>query len=175
MRRLAPFLFLVPWLLASPARANGQSLGLTVAPVGAFLLTGTPKGRLVGYSAGVGWSYRRPNAVAEVGGHVASSRLLTTATPVTVRLTPLRDARVRPYLGVGASLLVPHVETVARPPASSGLLVGAELSGGVGVELNQGFFLTTEARYQTFSAQGDPLSSERQELASAWLGVGLHL
>jgi hypothetical protein len=73
-------------------------------------------------------------------------------------------------------LVVPHMQSMAHSPrASSGLLVGAELSGGVGVELGQGFFLSTEARYQSFSTQGDPLSGDRQELGSAFLGLGLHL
>ncbi|WP_224365937.1 hypothetical protein [Hyalangium versicolor] len=169
-------LLVLSCLGASSAWAQGQSLGLTVAPVGAFMLTGTPKGRLIGYAAEVGWVYRRADALAEVGGHVATSQLLTTATPLAVRFTPLRDSWVRPYLGLGASLLVPHVPSAVRPVTSpSSLLVGAEVSGGVGVELRQGFFLATEARYQSFSTGGDPLSGERQALGSAFVGLGLHL
>lgn len=175
MRRIALFLLLLPCLLTTPAWAGGQSLGLTVAPLGAFLLSGTAHGRVAGYAAEVGWSYRRQDALAEVAGHVASSRFATTATPMAVRFTPLRDGIVRPYVGLGASLLVSHGLGMARSPRASGLLVGAELSGGVGVELGRGFFLSSEARYQSFSTEGDPLSGERQELGSAFLGLGLHL
>lgn len=173
MRRLVPFL--LPLLLATPAWARGQSLGLSVAPLGAFLLTGSSKGRVAGYAAEVGWSYRREDALAEVAGHVASSQVLTTATPLVVRFTPFRDSTFRPYVGLGASLLVPHTQAMTHAPTSSGLLVGAELSGGVGVELGRGFFLSTEARYQSFSTEGDPLSRERQELSSAFFGMGVHL
>ncbi|WP_224241823.1 hypothetical protein [Hyalangium gracile] len=176
MRRLVLLVLLIPSLVTSPAWASSQSLGFTVAPVGAFLLTGTPKGRVAGYAAEVGWSYRHADALAEVGGHVASSQFLTTATPVAVRFTPLRDSTIRPFVGLGASLLVPHLQSVAyQAMASSNMLVGAELSGGVGVELGQGFFLSTEARYQSFSTQGDPLSGERQELGSAFVGVGFRM
>ncbi len=173
MRRLV--LLLLPFLMASPAWAGGQSLGLTVAPLGAFLLTRSSKGRVVGYAAEVGWSYRRADALAEVGGHVASSQVLTTATPMVVRFTPCRDSTIRPYVGLGASLLVPHTRAMAHQPTSAGVLVGAELSGGVGVELGRGFFLSTEARYQSFSTEGDPLSGERQALGSAFFGLGVHL
>ncbi|MDY7229264.1 hypothetical protein [Hyalangium rubrum] len=175
MRRLASLLLLLPWLMTSPAWASSQSLGVTVAPAGAFLLTRATEGHVAGYSAALGWSYRRADALVEVGGNITTSQVLTTATPMTVRFTPLRDAPFRPFLGLGASLLVPHVRAVSGLATHPGLLVGAELSGGLGVELGGGFFFTSEARYQNFSAQGDPLSGERQEMLSAFLGLGLHL
>jgi hypothetical protein len=178
MSRL-PLLLCWAWvLLALPARAEPyRSLGITVAPVGAFVLTGTDLGRTSGYSAGLSWSYRKANAVLEVSGHVASSRLLTEATPMSVRLVPLGDTRVRPYLGLGASLLVAHQRPVSTlsEPVSRVLQVGAELCGGVGVELGSNLFLSGEVRYQNFSAGGDPFSGARQALASAYLGVGIRL
>ncbi|MGE6760953.1 hypothetical protein ACQKGO_23235 [Corallococcus interemptor] len=167
-------------LVATPALAEpANNLGITVAPLGAYVLQGrTEAERTVGYSAGLGWAYRKPEAVLEVGGHLASSRHLTEVTPMSVRVVPLGDTRVRPFLGVGASLLVPHSRP--RPTAldtlgSRVLQVGVELSGGVGVELGQNLFLSAEARYQNFSARGSPFSSERQSLRSTFLGLGMRL
>ncbi|EAU62865.1 hypothetical protein STIAU_2139 [Stigmatella aurantiaca DW4/3-1] len=161
---------------AGPAWAgSAQSLALTFSPVGGFLLTQAADGKAGGYSMEVGWSYRRTQALVEVGGHVASSRLLTAATPVSVRLTPFREARLRPSLGLGASFLIPHVRAVARQEGHPGLLVGLELSAGLELGLGEGWFLCSEAYYQNFSAEPEPLSGERQGMSSVFLGVGFRL
>ncbi|RKH52279.1 hypothetical protein, partial [Corallococcus aberystwythensis] len=163
-------------LLSAPALAEpARNLGITVAPLGAYVLQGSEEvGRTVGYSAGLGWAYRKPGAVLEVGGHLASSRHLTEVTPMAVRVVPLGDTRVRPFLGVGASLLVPHSRPQPAPDAlgSRVLQVGFELCGGVGLELGENLFLSAEARYQNFSARGNPFSGERQHLRSTFLGLG---
>ncbi|NOK22780.1 hypothetical protein HMI50_37800, partial [Corallococcus carmarthensis] len=54
-------------LLAAPALAEpARDLGITVAPLGAYVLQGDAEvGRTVGYSAGLGWAYRKPGAVLE--------------------------------------------------------------------------------------------------------------
>ncbi|MFB1482790.1 hypothetical protein [Corallococcus sp. RDP092CA] len=167
-------------LLAAPALAEpARNLGITVAPLGAYVLQGNAEAEhTVGYSAGLGWAYRKPGAVLEVGGHLASSRHLTEVTPMSVRVVPLGDTRVRPFLGVGASLLVPHSRPRPSAPDALGsrvLQVGFELCGGVGLELGDNLFLTAEARYQNFAARGDPFSGQRQSLRSTFLGLGLHL
>lgn len=167
-------------LVAAPALAEpARSLGVTVAPLGAYMLQrGDGVGRSVGYSAGLGWAYRKAGAVLEVGGHLASSRHLTEVTPMSVRMVPLGDTRVRPFLGVGASLLVPHSRPLPAAPDALGsrvLQVGFELCGGVGVELSRDFFLSAEARYQNFSARANPFSSDRQHLRSTFLGMGMRL
>jgi hypothetical protein len=166
-------------LVAAPARAEpARSLGVTVAPLGAYVLEGRSVERTVGYSVGLGWAYRRAGEVVEVGGHLASGRFLTAVTPVAVRVVPLGDTRVRPFLGVGASLLMPHARPQPAAPDALGsrvLQVGVELSGGVDVELGHGFFVAGEVRYQNFSARGDPFTGDRQTLTSTYLGLGLHL
>ncbi|RKG78764.1 hypothetical protein D7W82_31810 [Corallococcus sp. CA049B] len=167
-------------LLATPALAEpARNLGITVAPLGAYVLQGDAEGApTVGYSAGLGWAYRKPGAVLEVGGHLASSRHLTEVTPMSVRVVPLGDTRVRPFLGVGASMLVPHSRPQSVAPDTLGsrvLQLGFELCGGVGVELGENLFLSAEARYQNFSARGSPFSGERQSLRSTFLGLGMHL
>jgi len=106
---------------------------------------------------------------------VASSRVLTTATPLSVRLTPFRESRLRPSLGLGASFLIPHVRAVSRQEGHPGLLVGLELSGGLEFGLQESFFLCAEAYYQNFSAQPEPLSGERQGMSSVFLGMGVRL
>ncbi|MFP2930970.1 hypothetical protein ACLESO_38385 [Pyxidicoccus sp. 3LG] len=172
MRRLAVLLSLLaaPVALAEPPLRN---LGVTVAPVGAYVMTDTEGARETGYSAGVAWGYRRDFSVMEVGGHVAASRRRTEATPMSIRITPSGARRVRPYVGAGASLLMAHDKEDAK--ASRALQVGAELCGGVGVELGHQLFLSAEARYQNFSAGGDPFSGERQALTSGYLGLGFRL
>lgn len=166
-------------LFAAPALAESpRSLGVTVAPLGAYVLKGAEVGRSVGYTAGLGWAYRKTGAVLEVGGHLASGRHLTEVTPMAVRFVPLGDTRVRPFLGLGASLLVPHARPQPAAPDALGsrvLQVGVEFSGGVGVEVGRGFFLSGEARYQNFSAGGDPFSGDRQSLTSVFLGLGMRL
>ncbi|SEK31377.1 hypothetical protein SAMN05444354_101259 [Stigmatella aurantiaca] len=162
--------------LAGPAWAGrAHSLALTFSPVGGFLLTQAADGKAAGYSMELGWSYRRDEALVEVGGHVASSRVLTTATPLSVRLTPFRESRLRPSLGLGASFLIPHVRAVSRQEGHPGLLVGLELSGGLEFGLQESFFLCAEAYYQNFSAQPEPLSGERQGMSSVFLGMGVRL
>ncbi|MBU8894355.1 hypothetical protein DRW03_31565 [Corallococcus sp. H22C18031201] len=161
-------------LLALPASAaSDRGVDLTLAPVGGFVLRGPAKTRLSGLSAGLGWAYRRSGSLLEVGGHVSSCQWLTEATPLSLRWAPLGDAPVRPYLGLGATLLVAHARS--EPDAPRVLQVGAELSAGVGLELGGQLFLSAEARYQNVSARGEPFSGERQVLGSLYLGLGLHL
>lgn len=176
MRRPAVLLCCLSGLLAPVvARAEPplRNLGVTVAPVGAYVLTGTDGAHERGYMASLGWGYRRDLAVMEVGGHVATSRRRTEATPMSIRITPPGPRRVRPFLGAGASLLVTHEKPESAD--SRVLQVGAELCGGVGVELGRQLFLSAEARYQNFSAGGDPFSGERQALTSGYLGLGFRL
>ncbi|MDC0713971.1 hypothetical protein POL68_36230 [Stigmatella sp. ncwal1] len=176
MRRVWVVLVFCLGGLAGPAWAgHAQSLSITFSPVGGFLLTQAAEGKAAGYSVEVGWSYRRTHALVEVGGHVASSWVLTTATPVSVRFTPLREARLRPSLGLGASFLIPHVRAVSRQEGHPGLLVGLELSAGLELGLAEGWFLSSEAYYQNFSAQPEPLSGERQGMSSVFLGMGFRL
>ncbi|MCE9669478.1 hypothetical protein LY474_16835 [Myxococcus stipitatus] len=158
---------------AASAEAPSRSLGITVSPVGAYLLSDGKGGKEGGYSAGLSWGYRRAQSMLEVGGHVASSRRLTEATPLSLRLTPWAWGRVRPYLGLGLSFMVVH----ARPEedTSRSLQMGLELCGGVGVELGRQLFLSGEARLQNFSTSGDPFAGERQRLTSFFLGLGMHL
>ncbi|WP_164007438.1 acyloxyacyl hydrolase [Pyxidicoccus trucidator] len=175
MRRLAVLLSCLAGLSAPPVLAEPllRNLGVTVAPVGAYLLTDPEGAREAGYTASLAWGYRKHSSVMEVGGHVASSRRHTEATPMSIRITPSGPRRVRPYLGGGASLLMAHdKEDVA---ASRALQVGAELCGGVGVELGSQLFLSAEARYQNFSAGGDPFSGERESMTSGYLGLGFRL
>jgi hypothetical protein len=149
-------------LVAAPVHAEpARSVGITVAPLGAYVLEGRSVERTVGYSAGLGWAYRRADAVVEVGGHLASGRHFTSVTPMSVRVVPLGGTRVRPYLSMGASLLVPHSRPQPTAPDVLGsrvLQVGLELSGGVDVELGHGLFLAGEVRYQNFAAKGDPFT-----------------
>jgi hypothetical protein len=175
MRRLALLLTCLSSLSAPVARAEPplRNLGVTVAPVGAYRLTDTNGGRESGYSASVAWGYRKEYSVVEVGGHVASSRRRTETTPMSIRIAPAGPRRVRPYVGGGASLLMAHEKQDVA--ASHALQVGAELCGGVGVELGHQLFLSAEARYQNFSADGDPFSGERQALTSGYLGLGFRL
>ncbi|HZI14718.1 MAG TPA: hypothetical protein VE153_30400 [Myxococcus sp.] len=172
-----PVLLLSCLLLLAAAEARAEpalrNLGVTVSPVGAYLLTGTDGERVSGYSAGVSWGYRKVASMVEVGGHVASSRRLTETTPMSIRIAPPGPRRVRPYLGAGASLLMTHVQEDATAPRA--LQVGAEFCGGVGVELGRQLFLSAEARYQNFSADGDPFSGERKALTSGYLGLGFRL
>lgn len=175
MRCLRLLLLCLCGLVTPLARAEppSRSLGVTVFPVGAFVLTDTEGGREVGYSAGLAWSYRRELSMLEVGGHVASNRRLTEATPMSLRITPPTARRVRPYLGLGVSLLVSHGREGEEPPRA--LQLGAELCGGMDVELGRRLFLSAQARYQNFSASGSPFSGRRQALSTAFLGLGMHL
>ncbi|MFP2908064.1 hypothetical protein ACLESD_24040 [Pyxidicoccus sp. 3LFB2] len=175
MRRLAILLSCLAGLSAPGVRAEPllSNLGVTVAPVGAYLLKDPAGARETGYSASLAWGYRKDYSVMEVGGHVASSRRHTEATPMSIRITPSGPRRVRPFLGGGASLLMAHDKQDVA--ASRALQVGAELCGGVGVELGNQLFLSAEARYQNFSAGGDPFSGERESMTSGYLGLGFRL
>ncbi len=175
MRRLTVLLSCLAGLSAPSVRAEPplRNLGVTVAPVGGYVLKDAQGAREAGYSAGLAWGYRKSASVVEVGGHVASSRRLTEATPMSIRIAPAGPRRVRPYLGGGASLLMAHDRQDVA--ASRALQVGAELCGGVGVELGSQLFLSAEARYQNFSAGGDPFSGERESLTSGYLGLGFRL
>lgn len=175
MRRLIVLLSCLAGLFAPRGRAEPplHNLGVTVAPVGAYRLTHTQGARETGYSAGLAWGYRKDFSVVEVGGHVASSRRHTAATPMSIRIAPAGPRRVRPYLGGGASLLMAHDKQDVA--ASRALQVGVELCGGVGVELGHPLFLSAEVRYQNFSAGGDPFSGEREAMTSGYLGLGFRL
>jgi hypothetical protein len=175
MLRLAVVASLLTALVAPVARAAPplRNLGITVAPMGAYVLRDTDGTRESGYTASVAWGYRRELSGVEVGGHVASSRRRTEATPMSIRIAPAGPRRIRPYLGGGASLLMAHGKQDAD--GSRALQVGAEVCGGVGVELGGSLFLSAEARYQNFSADGDPFSGERQALTSGYLGLGFRL
>jgi len=175
MRRLALLLSCLAGLSAPEVCAEPlfRNLSVTVAPVGGYFLTDPGGARETGYSAGLAWGYRKGHSVMEVGGHVASSRRHTAATPMSIRVTPSGDRRVRPYLGGGASLLMAHDKQEVA--ASRALQVGAELCGGVRVELGHQLFLSAEARYQNFSAGGDPFSGERESMTSGYLGLGFRL
>ncbi|MCP3101970.1 hypothetical protein LZ198_24185 [Myxococcus sp. K15C18031901] len=176
MRRLSLLLGCLCGLVAasaSAAEAASRSLGVTVSPVGAYLLTDGKGGRESGYSAGLAWGYRRELSLLEVGGHVATSRQLTEATPLSLRVAPRGPHRVRPYLGLGLSFMVVHARQ--EEDTSRVLQMGVELCAGVGVELGRQLFLTGEARLQNFAAGGDPFTGERQRLTSFFLGLGMHL
>lgn len=175
MRRLPLLLPCLCGLFAPLASAEppSRSLGVTAFPVGAFVLKDSDGRREVGYSAGLAWSYRREESFLEVGGHVASNRRLTEATPMSLRFTLPEAHRVRPYLGLGVSLLVSHGREGEEAPRV--LQLGPELCGGMDVELGGRLFLSAQARYQNFSATGSPFSGRRQALSTAFLGVGMHL
>jgi hypothetical protein len=172
--RLALSVFLVGALAPTPAAASDfRSLGVTLSPVGAWAATRVGAGLTAGLSAGVDWDYRREGAWTSMGGHVASSVIFSEATPVRVRWG-LPDGPARPFVGVGASILLPWVDA-RRARADASLRLGGEASGGVDLPLGSVWFLAAEGRYQNFSADTDPFSSQRQEIVSAYLGMGFRL
>lgn len=173
MSRLALSLLLL-MAMAPTAQAEGKrSLGVTVSPLGAYAVTRMHDGGvLTGLSGGIDWDYRKDAAWTSMGGHVASSALFTEATPLRVRVGP-RWGRLHPYIGAGMSLLLAH-DPSAQPRASV-LRLGAEASAGASVRITPAVYMAAEGRYQNFSLQADPLSSARQELFSAYLGVGFRL
>lgn len=175
MSRFALSLLLLG-VMAPAAQAEGKvrSLGVTVSPVGAFAVTRMAEGLSSGMSASFDWDYRKQGVWASMGGHVASSHLFTEATPVRVRVG-LPTGTVRPWVGVGASMLFPWADGPGTPPGAPALRLGGELSAGMQVTLSHALFVAAEGRYQNFSLDADPLASARQELASAYLGLGFQL
>ena len=88
--------------MAPTAQAEGnRSLGVTVSPVGAFVLGTTARGVAKGYSANVGWTFNEADSLASLAGHVSASALYTAATPLSVQLTPMRRYWIHPYAGLG--------------------------------------------------------------------------
>jgi hypothetical protein len=152
---------------------NSRSLAVTFSPVGAWVATRVATGLTAGLGAGVDWEYHRPGAWTSMGGHVASSALFTEATPLRVRWGSPSES-LRPFVGLGASILLPWLD--ARGAGMEWVLrLGGEASAGVEVPLGESLLLVTEGRYQNFSAGADPLSPHRQEIVSAYLGVGCKL
>ena len=161
--------------LATPARADApRSLGLAVSPVGVWAATRVGAGLTAGYSAGLEWDYRRDGDWASMGGHLASSAVFLEATPFRVRCGSLLEP-VRPFVGVGASFLLPWVNSSQPAPADASLRLGGEVSAGVEVAINRVVYLSGEGRYQNFSADADVFSVHRQEIVSCYLGVGFRL
>ena len=161
--------------MAPAAHAEGtRSLGVTVSP-GAYAVTRVRSGVATGISGSIDWEYRAAGAWTSWGGHVASSTVFTEATPFRVRFGPPLKT-VKPFVGLGASMLLPWATQDASSAAStSSLRMGGEVSAGVGVEVTPAVFLSGEGRYQNFSLVADPLSNARQELFSAYLGLGIRL
>lgn len=176
MHRFALSLLLASLAMAPAAQAEGtRSLGVTVAPVGAFALGGGASS-LTGYSATLGWSFSRPGEWFSLGGHLATSARFTEATPVTVRITALPGRRVRPFLGLGASLMIFHPGAEA-PWGRSGdeLRVGPVAAAGLGADLGRSFFLELEGRYFNYPYADSFLSNRRVQVTSAYLGLGVRL
>ena len=174
MSRLALSVLLVACALVPTAEAgDSKSLEVTISPVGAWAATRVGTGLSAGWSVGVDWDYRRTGAWTSMGGHIASSLAFTEATPLRVRWGGPGES-VRPFVGIGPSILLQWIANQSAGTESA-LRLGGEASAGVDVALNHAIFLAAEARYQNFSASTDPLSPHRQELVSAYLGVGCKL
>lgn len=177
MSRLALSLSLFIVVMASTARAEDtRSLGLTVSPVGAFVASNTAHGVVGGYSAAIGWEFYKAPASISVAGHVGTSTILTDATPVSMRWTPLARAKISPYVGVGPSFVFAH-DLADDPRQSSRALFrfGAEVAIGVSVDVTENAFAQFEGRYQTFSVNKYVFSPERQDLINASIGIGFRL
>lgn len=176
MSRSALSLSLTLLVMASTASAEDtRSLGVTVSPLGAFVASNTANGVVGGYSASVGWEFYKAPASIAVAGHVGSSTILTDLTPLSLRWSPRASEKVRPYLGVGPSFVIAHDfddTRATRPPL---LRVGAEVSGGVSVDLTDSAFAQFEGRYQTFSMTPYVFSPQRQDLLSACIGIGFRI
>ena len=194
MRRRALSLFAVAMLrTASTAQAEDiRSLGVTVSPVGGYVAvfppSPAPLGRRAltsaaapppvisnGYSAGVDWAFHNEHSWWFIGGHLSANALETEATVLSIRFCPLPDARVRPYLGAGASVLLPLSALAGASPDGGMLRVGPEVSAGWDLLLTEGWFLSAQGRYQDFPLDDNPFSGMRQKLLSAYLGVGVAL
>lgn len=177
MNRFALSLSLTFLVMASTAAAEDtRSLGVTVSPVGAFVASNTAHGVVGGYSAAVGWEFYKAPASISVAGHVATSTRFTDATPLSVRWTPRGTQTVRPYVGVGPSLVVAH-DLDEDPAASTRALLrlGGEVAVGVSVDLWGAAFAQLEARYQSFSVTSYIFSANRQDLITGSLGIGVRL
>lgn len=177
MSRFALSLSLLTMVMASTAQAEDtRSLGVTLSPVGAFVASNTAYGVAAGYSAAIGWEFYKAPASISVAGHVATSTILTDATPVSLRWTPRARTSVRPYVGVGPSLVVAHdLPDDPQREERSLLRLGAEVSAGVAADLTESFFAQLEGRYQTFSVNRFIFSPQRQDLISASVGIGFRL
>lgn len=147
---------------------------MAVSPVGLWAATRVGASLTAGYGAGLDWDYRREGDWASMGGHLASSRLFMEATPLRVRYGPVLEP-FRPFVGLGASFLLPWVDSSEGARADASLRLGGEVSAGVDVTLTRMVYLSGEGRYQNFSANTDVFSSHRQELVSGYLGVGFRL
>jgi hypothetical protein len=168
-------------LMAPTALAEGnRSLGVAVMPVGAFWLAssggaGVPAveaqaPNYVGYTAEIDWQYQCEGSHLSVGGHFGASAISLDATPLSVRFVLWPNGAVQPYLGLGASLMIPT--GAANTSADTPLRFGGEASGGVQLRLGKALFLAAEGRYQSFSTTDDPFSEVRQVLLSAHAGAG---
>lgn len=176
MSRHALSLSLLLTAMASTAYAEDtRSLGVTFSPVGAYVASNTVRGVASGYSASVGWEFYKPPASISVAGHVATSRILTDATPLCVRWTPRARERISPYIGVGPSFEVAHDGLEEARGGRSLLRLGAEVSAGISADLSESVFGQLEARYQTFSVTPYVFSLSRQDLISGSLGIGFRL
>jgi hypothetical protein len=147
---------------------------VAVSPVGVWAATRVGASLTAGYSAGLDWDYRREGAWTSMGGHLASSALFVEGTPLRVRWGPVMEP-IRPFVGVGTSFLLPWVDSSEGARADAALRLGAEVSAGIDVQLNRFVYFAGEGRYQNFSASADPFSAQRQEIVSAYLGVGFRL
>lgn len=144
-------------------------------PVGAFAATAVqPNAPIFGTALAVDWDFAHEGSLYSLGGHVAQSGVFTEATPLRLRVGP-RLGRVRPYLGLGASILLPLVRE--RADSATTLRLGAEASAGADLALGPRLYLASEARLQSFSVDREAgiFSSERQEVLSAYLGLGVRL
>ena len=175
VNRLAVVSALLTALAIPAAHAEGsRSLGLAVAPVGLWAATRVGAGLTAGYGAGLDWDYRREGEWASMGGHLASSAVFLEATPLRVRCGPVLEP-FRPFVGLGASFLLPWVDSTVGARADASLRLGGEVSAGLDVTINRLLYVSGEGRYQNFSASADVFSAHRQEIISGYLGVGFRL
>lgn len=173
MHRLALSLLLLGAMAPTASAEGTRSLGVTVAP-GAYAVTRLERGVATGLSGGIDWDYRSNDAWLSMGGHVASSARFSEATPLRLRIGP-PGGRVQPFAGFGLSMLLPWTPPGETAVVAPGLRVGAEVSAGVRMNVTGKVFVASEVRYQNFSLEADPMALARQELVSAYLGLGFGL
>ncbi|MHB8877998.1 MAG: hypothetical protein ACYC8T_30245 [Myxococcaceae bacterium] len=176
MNRVALSLSLL--LVTAPAAGaeGNRSLGLTVSPVGVFAVgIGGSRGLSTGYSANLAWSFDRGHSPFSVGGHLASCLAFTEATPFSVRFTPTPTRRLQPYVGLGASLIVPHPGQDLLGTNQAPIRLGGEFAAGLGLILTEELFLDAQARYQTFPFGGVAGQSRKLDVAAAYLCLGFRL
>ena len=174
MTRLALSLSLLSMAMVPTAFAEGsRSLGVTVSPVGAFYILSAPPSASTGYSASVGWRMSPLGHGFALAGHATGSALFTEATPAAVRWTAFPEAPVRPFLGVGLSLLVAHPGSPLTTAAP--LRFGAEVSAGVEIPLGRSVFALAQGQFQSFSHGPEPFAARRLAVTSAHVGIGLSL